>query len=223
MFNSFIKKILDKPAKGIHVYRNCSELSIYNFDMVYKSQDYRYLVVGFDGYKDIKLPKNIESVWKSIFDEWVKLSDNNEIIYYYQLITEVAYLEIRYVVAETLLLQIYQREMDEKTLDTYIVMLKNWRYFYNKENNKTKELSRLFTQHNASRNKISIKQGELESLQKNNDVLEGSTLESQAVALEQVTGRNNIDPKTTSVLKWIEICKMADQINTQRRKQNGRK
>jgi len=221
-FNNYIKAILEKPVKVIHVYRNCSELSIYNFDVAYKTGDYRYLLVDFDGYKDVKLPKNIESIWKAIYDEWVKLTDNNTVSYYYQLITEVAYLETRYIVAEALLLQIYKRDMDEKTLDMYIEMLGNWRYFYNKKNNKIEELNRLFAQHTASMNKLGIKRSELKALEGENSSEGISTLEAQAVALEQVTGRNNIDPKTTSVLKWIEICKVADQINTERRKQNGR-
>jgi hypothetical protein len=219
--SNYIKKLFRKTEKVIAVYRNCSELSIYNFDMAYKTNDYRYLVVGFDGYQDIKTPKDIEQTWKSIFDEWVKASDNSTIIFYYQLISEVAYLETRYIVAEALLLQIYQRDMDEETLDMYIGMLKNWKYIYNKNNNKLDELTRLFAQHNASMNKIGLKRSELKELNKGNEDGESNSLESQAVALEQILSRNNIDTKTTSVLKWIEICKVADTINNQRKKHHG--
>ena len=217
-----IRNFFKKKEAQVYLYRDCTDLSIYNFDQAYKKHDYRYLVVGFDGYKDIKLPKGAKERWKEIFDEWIKLSDNNTIIYYYQLISEVVYLETRYIVAEALLLQIYQRDMDEQTLDMYIEMLKAWRYNYNKENNKLDELTRLFEQHHASKNKLGLKRSELEVLQKDNDGDDVQTLEAQAVILEQITGRNNIDPKTTSVLKWIEICKVADSINTQRRKQYGK-
>jgi hypothetical protein len=189
--------------------------------MAYKKKDYRYLVVGYDGYNDVEVPEEAEQRWTDIFDEWVKLTDNNSIIYYYQLISEVAYLETRFVVAQVLLLQIYEREMDEKTLDMYIEMLKNWRYTYKKGSDKVEELTRLFNQHKTSQNKLGIKRSELESLQKDNKE-NVQNLEAQAVTLEQITGRNNIDPKTTSVLKWNEICKVADSINAQRRKQYGK-
>jgi hypothetical protein len=214
--------LFKRNKKIIKVYRNCSELSIFNFDIVYKTSDYRYLLVDFDGYNDVKLPKDIDQTWKNIFDEWVKASDNNEILYYYQLISEVAYLETRFKVAEILLQQILQREMSESTLDTYIEMLSKWKYKYNKKNDKITELNRLFTQHKASTNKLGLKRSELKALNKNNNGEGVSTLESQAVTLEQITGKNNIDPKTTSVLKWIEICKVADNLNTQRRSQNGK-
>ena len=189
--------------------------------MIYKTQDLRYLVVGFNGYKDVEVPTEAPQRWKDIFDEWVKVSDNNEVIYYYQLISEVAHLETRYIVAKVLLLQIYNRDMDEQTLDMYIEMLKRWRYNYNKNNNKIDELTRLFNQHKASKNKIGLKKSELEGMKRDDDD-EVSTLEAQAVTLEQITGKNNIDVSTTSVLKWLEIVKLGEIINQQRRKQYGR-
>ena len=190
--------------------------------MVFKTEDYRYLVVGYDGYQDIDIPDGVEERWKYIFDQWVKLCDNNEMIYYYQLISEVAYLETRYYVVKILLLQIYDRDMDEKTLDMYIELLRGYKYIYNKNNDKLAELERLFNQHNASQNKIGLKKSELEEMQKKNDYDEPQTLEQQAVIFEQITGRNNIDINTTVVAKWIEIGKLCTQINEQRKRSYGK-
>lgn len=195
-------------------------MSIYNFDKIYKTNDFRYLVLGYDGYKDVEIPINAGERWKNIFDEWVKLCDDNTMMYYYQLILEVAYLETRYKVSKTMLYQIYSRDMNEKTLDLYIEELKHWRYFYNKENDKNSEVKRLFDQRRASKNKLGLKKSELKEMQMEENQ-EEQTLEGQAVILEQITGKNNIDVKTTSVAKWLEIGKLASKINEQKRR-NGK-
>lgn len=188
--------------------------------MAYKSQDYKYLVVGYDGYKDTLTPQGAEQRWKDIFDEWVKLSDNNTLIYYYQLISEVTYLETRFTVSKILLYQVYTQDMNEKTLDMYIEALGLWKYHYNKDADKLLEIKRLLAQHRASANNLGNKKSELENMQMENTE-DAQTLEAQAVILEQITGKNNIDVHTTSVLKWIEIGKLANSINEQRRK-NGK-
>ena len=33
-------------------YRNCSELPMYNFSKILETNNYAYLVVGYDGYED---------------------------------------------------------------------------------------------------------------------------------------------------------------------------
>jgi hypothetical protein len=48
------------------------------------------------------------------------------------------------------------------------------------------------------------------------------SLEAQAVMLEHITKKNKIDIFTTSVKTWIEIGKLAEEINEQNRKSNGR-
>lgn len=206
--------------KKIYLYKDCSDLSIYNFDKIYKTNDFRYLVLGYDGYKDVEIPINAGERWKNIFDEWVKLCNNNTMMYYYQLILEVAYLETRYKVSKTMLYQIYSRDMNEKTLDLYIEELKHWRYFYNKENDKKSEVKRLFDQRRASKNKLGLKKSELKEMQMEENQ-EEQTLVGQAVILEQITGKNNIDVKTTSVAKWLEIGRLASKINEHKRR-NGK-
>jgi hypothetical protein len=206
-----------------YLYKDCSDLPIYNFDVIYRTQDYRYLVKGYDGYEGIEIPKEAEQRWKDIFDEWVKACDDSTITYYYQLILEVAYLETRYYVSKIMLHQIYTRypeSMSEDVLDLYIAELKRWKYHYNKENDVLDEIARLLDQHKASSNKLGIKKSELEELKGDDDIENIQTLEKQAVILEHITGiRPNIFKD--SVIKWLEIGKLASSINQQRRK-NGK-
>ena len=113
--------------------------------------------------------------------------------------------------------------MDDESLDIYIGALKEWRYFWNKKATKINEVERLLKQLKKSQNKITIKLDDLEKIRKehNLDDKDASTLDKQAVTLEQITGKNNIDTRTTSVNKWVEISKLAESINEQRRKSNG--
>jgi len=204
----------------VRVYKGCSDLPIRRFDIVYKTNDYRYLCLEYNGYNEIEVPKEAEKRWEEIFDEWVKLCDDNTISYYYQLILEVTYLETRYIVSKEMLQQIFMRypeAMDEETLDLYIAELKKWKYVYNKKNNMLDEVGRLMDQHRASQNKLGLKKSELEEMRKEHEDVEPQTLEAQAIILEHITGIKT-DLDKDSVLKWLETGKLATNINEQRRK-----
>jgi len=208
----------------MHLYKDCSDLSIKKFDIIYKTNDFRYLIVGWDGYEEIEVPKGANERWQDIRNEWIDLLDNNVIGYYYQLVLESVYLQTRYNVVKQLLNMIWIRdEFDEEAEKIYVGALAEWNYKWNPKQNKTKEMERLLKQLKRSENKIELKLDELEKLKKENDITDDvSSLEKQAVALEQITGKNNIDTETTSVRKWIEITKLSESINEQRRKANGK-
>jgi hypothetical protein len=208
----------------MHLYKDCSDLSIKKFDIIYKTNDFRYLIVGWDGYEEIEVPKGANERWQDIRNEWIDLLDNNVIAYYYQLVLESVYLQTRYNVVKQLLNMIWMRdEFDEEAEKIYVGALAEWNYKWNPKQNKTKEMERLLKQLKRSENKIELKLDELEKLKKENDITDDvSSLEKQAVALEQITGKNNIDTETTSVRKWVEITKLSESINEQRRKANGK-
>lgn len=207
----------------MHLYNDCSDLPIANFDTIYKTNDYKFLVVEFDGYNDVEIPKGANERWQDIKNEWIKLLDDNTIAYYHQLILEVVYLQTRYEISGRFLKEIYEREMHEETFNTYVDALKEWGYKWNKKAGYLVEIKRLLQQRKASENQLNLKMDELKKMQDENGYDEDATsLEKQAVILEQITGKNNIDTKTTSVKKWIEISKLATEINNQRAKNNGK-
>ncbi len=208
---------------NIKLYKSCKDLPIRRFDEVYKTKDFRYLCLDYDGYNDVEAPIEAEDRWKEIFDEWVSLCDDNTITYYYQLILEVTYLETRFHVSKEMLWQIhtrYPQSMSEDTLDKYIAVLKLYKYKYNKNNDSLDEVNRLMKQREASKNKLSIKRSELQEMQKKNEGEAPKTLEAQAIILEHITGIKT-DLDKDSVLKWIETGKLATSINEQRRR-NGK-
>jgi len=208
----------------MHLYKNCGDLPIYNFDVVYKTNDFKYLVVDYNGYDDIDIPKDANERWEAIKNEWVKLLDDATTAYYYQLVLEVVYLQTRYNVVKQLLKIVWDREdMDDESLAIYIGALGEWHYFWNEKATKANEVERLLKQLQRSQNKITLKLDELEKMKEEHNLDEdASTLDKQAVTLEQITGKNNIDTRTTSVSKWVEISKLAESINEQRRKSNGK-
>jgi len=209
----------------MHLYKNCGDLPIFNFDVVYRTNDFKYLVVDYNGYDDIVVPKDANERWEAIKNEWVKLLDDATTAYYYQLVLEIVYLQTRYNIVKQLLKIVWDREdMDEGSMKIYIHALKEWRYFWNEKATKTNEVDRLLKQLKRSQNKITLKLDELEKMREDNnmDDEDASTLDKQAVTLEQITGKNNIDTRTTSVSKWVEISKLAESINEQRRKGNGK-
>ena len=208
----------------MHLYKDCGDMPIRNFDIVYRTNDFKYLVVGYNGYDDIDVPKGANERWDAIKNEWIKLLDDSTIAYLYQLTLEIVYLQTRFNVSRELLKMIWERDdMNEETFEVYIEALGQWNYNWNKKNEKNVEVKRLLNQLKASQNKITLKIDELEKIKSENDNGDiESSLEKQAVALEQITGKNNIDLDTTSVKKWIEICKLGESINEARRKANAK-
>lgn len=208
----------------MHLYKNCSDLPIWNFNAIKESNDFRYLVVGYDGYKDIEVPKGANERWQEIRNEWVKLIDDNEVAYYYSLVLEVIYLQTRYNVVKTWLNEMFNRpDMEGETLDLYIKMLKEWKYKWNKKAHKFDNIQRLLKQLKMSQNKISLKLSELEDLKAKYDNEGGDDLsiERQRIIINKSTGFN-IDLKTDSVKTWVEACKMHQQIVEQRNRTNGK-
>jgi len=206
----------------MHIYNGCHDLPIWNFHMIYTTNDFRYMVVGWDGYENIKVPKGANEQWDKIKNEWIKLIDNNVIAYYNQLLLECIYLETRYEVVGKLLATILDYNMKADVLDKFKESLANWEYYWNDKNAKFVEVKRLYKQLKASKNKIKIKIDELKRLKEENDFEgEGTTLEKQAIIIESVSGVK-IDIKKDSVTKWVEACKLTEKINEQRRKANGK-
>lgn len=202
-------------------YRNCEELPIYNFYKVVDTKDYSYLMFDYDGYSKLEVDEEVISLWEKIYEEYLKLSDNNTMLIYYETVSELLYLETRYEVALTLLQQIALGRMEETMLRAYVLELGKWKYHLNDKKPLEEELDRLTRQLRQSENKIRIKQNRKKELEAENKDSPMSLVQQQ-VKLEQALSRNEIDTKTTSVSKWIELVKEVKFINQQRTSKNGK-
>jgi len=202
-------------------YRNCNELSVYNFHKILETNNYAYLVVGFDEYEKINInEKEASDVWNLIYEEYCKLTEDNKSLLYFAIFQELLYLKTRFEVATTLLKQLSNGIDDKIVVLKYINALRVWKYKINKDKPLDEELDRMVNQLKASTNKIQIKQSELEDLNVNNS--DKLSLIEQVVKLELALGKNEIDIKKTVVSKYIALFKEVKLINEARSKQNNK-
>lgn len=183
--------------------------------------DYSYLYVDFDGYTKVDVSNDVELVWEVIYEEYLKLTENNTAILYYEVVKELLYLQTRYEVASSLLQQLAMGKMDENMFKAYVLELRKWQYDLDEKKPLKEETERLVAQLRASQNKIRLKEEEKKSFE-NKETGDKLTLVQQQVKLEQALSRNEIDTKKTVVSKWITLIKEVQAINKERRKKNGK-
>ena len=202
-------------------YRNCDELSVYNFHKILETNDYSYLIVGFDGYDKLEFDeKEADEIWGNIYEEYCKLTKNNKSLLYFAIFQELLYLKTRYQVARILLMQLSNNNNSEEFVLECIERLREWKYKIDKEKPLKDELERMIHQLKVSENKIHIKKEELDNL----NVEEGDKLSliEQNVKLELALGKNKIDTKKTSVSEHVALFNEADLLNQARKKQNNK-
>jgi len=188
----------------IRFHTSCSTISIYSFDKISETNDYRHLVVGWDEFEEIEIDQEeANDIWHEIYNEYIVLSDDNKISMYYITLSELSYLKMRKYTVSKLLGRLMNIE-DKKVIDDYISELKEWKFRINKNKPLKDEMIRMYTQLRATENKISLKEEELKNYKTEGEVV---SLIEQVVKLENATGRNIIDPKITSVAKWLMIIK----------------
>jgi len=202
-------------------YRNCNELSIHSFSKVLETNNYAWLLVDFDEYKDVKFDeKEASEIWQKIFEEYSKLTEDNKALLFLAIHQQLIYLRTRYEVARTLLMQLVNGVEKKDIRFGYFKALAEWNYNINTEKPLHEELERMFMQLKASTNKINIKQSELDDLKVN----EGEKLSiiEQGLKLELALDKNDINLKTTSVTKFIAMFKEVRLRNEARKKNNGK-
>lgn len=202
-------------------YRNCDELSVYNFHKVLETNDYSYLIVGFDGYDKLEFDeKKADEIWGNIYEEYCILTKNNKSLLYFAIFQELLYLKTRYQVARILLIQLSNNNNSEEFVLECIERLREWKYKIDKEKPLKDELERMIHQLKVSENKIQIKTSELKDLNVNEG--EKLSLIEQNVKLELALGKNKINTRETSVSEHVALFNEADLLNQARKKQNNK-
>ncbi|MEN8122202.1 MAG: hypothetical protein ABFS35_17785 [Bacteroidota bacterium] len=194
----------------IRLHTSCSTLSIYAFDKISDKSDLRYLVIGWNEFDKVNIDQEkANEIWQDIFNEYIELSDDNKIAMYYATLMEVSQLKARKYTVNKLLDRLVNIT-DKEMIDAYIFELNKWKFRINKDKPLKDEMVRMYAQLRATNNKINLKEDELKNYKQEGESL---SLTEQVVKLENATGRALIDPKTTSVEKWIMIIKNAKVKN----------
>ena len=202
-------------------YTSCDELYMHNFSKILETNNYAWLVVGYDGYDKVDIDeKEASEIWEEIYYEYCKLTEDNKSLLYFAVVQELVYLKTRYEVASTLLRQLEYGIEDEIVRIKYFNALREWKYVIDKNKPLESELQRMYIQLNQSTNKINTKQSELESLKV--DDSEKLTIIEQTVKLELALDKNEIDLKRTVVSKYVAMFKEVRLKNEAMKKNNGK-
>lgn len=201
--------------------RNCSEISVFSFYGVLEKDDFRFLVIGWDGYDQIEINETeAKEHWANIYEEYCKLSSDTKSLMYFAVACELLYLETRFEVATRLVKQLIVRKDVPEAVTLYIEALRTCDYKINPEVDLDEEIERIVIQIKQSQNKIRLKRDELDTFKPEDTDSEPMTLTEQMVKLEQALGRNEINPKTTSIEKFVAMIKEVKEINEHRAKMN---
>lgn len=204
----------------MNVYRNCDELSIYLFDKIIKTGSLFWLLEGYFEGEEVKIKEDLPKIWEEIYTEYCDLTDDNHSFKYFKLLQKVVFLETRIYICQALILQLVERgqDIDEKIRKEYIEQIKKWGVPYKKEIVDLEEIEKAVRFLNLSRNELGLKKHEMKELAPKG---EPTPLTKQVVLAEQALGRNNIDPKKTSVTKWVYMMNVIEENNKSRK--NGSK
>lgn len=208
-------------------YKSCDRLSIYAFHKVLSTDDFRYLIIGVDEYaedfNDLVINEELaDKNWAEIYNEYCKLSEDNRSLMYFSLCSELLYLETRFKMASMLLSSLIKRSGEaEEIVELYLKELDGWKYKIDRNKPIIQEIDRMFIKLKQSKNKIRLKTNELDSYKPSDDSEEMSLME-QVISLELALGKNIIDPKETSVERWVGMMKNLKKTN-KIKASNGRK
>lgn len=197
--------------------RSLDKLSIYAFHKIMQTSDYRFLIKEWDEESDVKFYRDeAAKIWAGLYNEYCTLSNNNNVLEYYRVAQRLMYCETRKFVGQTVLSQIAMRKMKSSVFEKYLEKLKSWGFNYISETRNEKAVKDLERQIRACDNEIGLKRDTLDKLRQKGEPM---TLEEQTVKVEQALGRNMVDPRETSVLKWHYMMKEINAINDAKRKQ----
>lgn len=199
-------------------YLKCSTIPIWNFHHIGKDFDYRYLAKADDVSDVDYLPINAPKIWNDIFNEYCEISDNKESQAHLQNVAQLNELIEKYSYC-SLLLEMLCIGLDKETEQEYFKELSSWGFSFN-QGNLLKELKRAKVWLKSIKTNINMIEAEILSNQKKKT--HHVRLEKQQVKLERLTGKNDINLRTTSGTKWLMIIKDAEEQARQKEKQRNK-
>ena len=206
------------------VYKGCSDLPIYNFYKIIETKNFSYLYVHWNEYDDdIKEHEDDDKLWRDIYNDYCKLTNDNKTLLYYDLILEISWFKSRIQVVTKLLNQLMHGEKTDERVSMYVEEINKWKFRIDKSRQLVDEIQKVLKGLKISQNKIRLKEQEIENLRLSDEEKEDVSFIKQLVQLERSSGRNEIDPKKTSVEKWVAIILDTKELQEQKSKAHGRK
>lgn len=212
-------KLFKKQAKEpVRFYLSCDNLPIYHFHKIMETSDYRYLIVSWDEYSKMEFDEQrVVEVWGSIYNEYCLLTSNNKALMYYKNRQKLMFLETRNEVCGKMIVQMAIRNMKKEMFLEYIKTLRNFKVPYEKDVKDVECLETASRFLKGSINEIELLRNEIENMVETGEHV---PFEKEIISVEQSLGRNVIDPKTTSVKKWIFMIEKIREMAEEQRKRN---
>lgn len=189
----------------IRLYSNCDEIPKWNFDKINETQDYKYLVYGYDGWGDVNVPKNAKEVFESIMEEFSELTVSNKTWRYFELVKDVNDLDNRAYFGKMLLNQLAKRRlsMPKDIRDQYAEQLREFGFYLNDGKPFIKEYERLQKQLKVVYMKLEQKSKEAQEFEGKNftNNEEISTIKLK-VKIQKIL-KVDLDLKRISVKEWL--------------------
>lgn len=197
------------------LYLGIGDMPIYNFDKILKTNNLAYVVVGYNGRGEIEVPENAQKQWDVIYNEYCKKTVNNEALTFYSLSCEVGYLEMRYMAIISLIENLCEEYKKEIGL-----RLNKWGVPFNVDGSIKKQLPQLKTQLRIAKQKIDLKNGQLNALKNDDDSGPVSLLKQVIVINEQLGVK--IDIMNDSVEYFLEaLDRLKEKLEQQKQARNG--
>ena len=202
--------------KQLKTYKSCKTLWMHNFYEIIDSDDYRWLVKGFDEDSDLELTEKqeveLKELWQTLFNEYVELKGDQAIIKSLRKRALIAELQKRLYWGSTFL-QLIIKNPRSSNLDDFIIELKKYKFKFDKSKPINTEVEKLIKQLKSLKTKFNLETSKYEKSLEKSESKEKVDITEQTVSIAKILDlKYPIDSKSTTVSKWIAYQKSAKKI-----------
>ncbi len=144
------------------------------------------------------------------------MTNNNKAVQYSRKKGRLFNLETKRFVEGRLLLQLSVNDLDEDSQKVIIDEIREWKFDYAPNIKDTTAIENVLRLLRVQDNEIGLLKSSLKELEEKGDDI---PLIKQVVKVEQLLGRTEIDPRKTSVEKWVYMMDEIKEITAQRLKE----
>lgn len=180
------------------IYTTCEEIPIYNFFKLMGTNDTKWIVK-----KEGVLPKNIDEVKEDLFDEYVKLSKDNNVVSMLQKRAYINNCNIKVYICSYIL----NRVLQGTATDILVAQLKKWQVYVDFTKDVNQEVRKALQGLKAIKNEVKILEKDLTE-ETDKEIV---SIDKQAVLLSRALDlKFQIDTKDTTAVQWLTYKEMAN-------------
>jgi len=197
------------------IYKSCNTLSIHNFFQVFKDNDYRYLIIGFDDENDEfklsnKREEELKEIFKDIYYKYAELTENHKLLAIFKKQFLIEQWEFIYKMIVNSI-YFYVKSGDVEFLKS-INRLEENKYKINLDESLDKEIEVLVRKMKGLKTKINIFKIKLNKSMTAKKKQPEVDLEKTAIFLERhLELKRPVDPKETSITRWVHLTNMSKE------------